>query len=337
MFAARMGIGAGESGYSPATWSILADTFPREKLATANGILGMGNYAGQGLALIIGGSALHIVSQFPPVAIPFVGELRPWQWAFIIVGAPGLIWAALVQFTTNEPPRRGIAPSAKPKPVPMKRVFGYMFDDWRCFGPIMVSKFTKILLTMGTTAWMPTLLKRQFDWSLTKVGLVQGAVIFVIAPTALFLGGKLSERWTKQGNWEANMRIVSFTTIGMIPLTILFPLMPTAELCLAFYGMSIFVSMLGFGPVAAALQIVTPNQMRSQISAIGQIMTQVLGNALGPLMVALLTDYLFKNPGDIKYSMATCALVLAPLSAVITWYGVKPYGRSIQRLAQAGQ
>jgi hypothetical protein len=74
--------------------------------------------------------------------------------------------------------------------------------------------------------------------------------------------------------------------------------------------------------------------MRSQISAIGQIMTNVLGNALGPLMVALLTDYVFSSPNDLKYSMTTCAIILAPISAVVTWYGVKPYKRSIQRLAQ---
>jgi MFS family permease len=333
MFAARMGIGAGESGYSPATWSILADTFPRPKLALANGILGMGNQAGQGLALIVGGSALHIVSQFPPVHLEGIGELRPWQWAFIIVGAPGLIWAALVHFTMKEPPRRGVAVTAKPKAVPMKRVFAYMFEDWRCFGPIMLAKFVKILLSMGTTAWMPTLLRREFDWDLTKIGLVQGTVIFVITPLALFLGGKLSERWTNQGKWETNVRIMSYTTLCMVPLASLFPLMPTAELCLLLYGANLFIAGLGFGPAAAAIQMVTPNQMRSQISAIGQIMTNVLANSLGPLMVALLTDYVFKNPGDIKYSMTTCAVILGPIATIVTWYGVKPYGISVKKLA----
>jgi MFS family permease len=337
MFIARMGIGAGESGYSPATWSILSDTFPRHKLAVANGILGMGNQMGQGLALIVGGSALHIVAQFPPVHIPGVGELRPWQWAFIIVGAPGLIWALLVQFTMKDPPRRGIPKSAKPKPVPIKRVFGYMFDDWRCFGPIMFVKFVKLLLSMGTTAWMPTLLRREFGWELTKIGLVQGAVIFIITPTALFLGGKLSERWSKQGNWEANMRIVSYTSLCMIPTASLYPQMPTAELCLALYALNIFIAGLGFGPSAAALQMVTPNQMRSQVSAVGLIMTNVLATSLGPLMVALLTDYVFKNPNDIKYSMTTCALLLGPLAAGVTWYGVKPYGRSVRKLIAAGE
>jgi MFS family permease len=214
-------------------------------------------------------------------------------------------------------------------------VFGFMLDDWRCFGPIMLAKFVKILLTMGTTAWMPTLLRREFDWDLTRVGLVQGTVIFLVAPLALLLGGKLSERWTKQGKWEANMKIVSYTTLAMIPLTILFPLMPNAELCLTLYGATIFCSMLGLGPAAAALQLVTPNLMRSQISAIGQIMTNVLGNAIGPLMVALLTDYVFNGPSDLKYSMSTCAIVMAPIAAIVTWYGVKPYGISVKRLAQA--
>src|SRR6185436_8558051 len=35
---ARMGVGIGESGYGPASWSIITDSFPREKVAFATGI-----------------------------------------------------------------------------------------------------------------------------------------------------------------------------------------------------------------------------------------------------------------------------------------------------------
>src|SRR5687767_10201646 len=42
LFLARLGIGIGESGYGPATYSIVTDTFPRERVAFATGMLHLG-------------------------------------------------------------------------------------------------------------------------------------------------------------------------------------------------------------------------------------------------------------------------------------------------------
>ncbi len=51
MLIARMGIGIGESGYGPASWSIVTDSFRRERVAFATGMLGIGAMAGTGMAM----------------------------------------------------------------------------------------------------------------------------------------------------------------------------------------------------------------------------------------------------------------------------------------------
>ncbi len=43
---ARFGIGAGESGFGPATWSVIADSLPREKVAWGTSILSIGAMLG---------------------------------------------------------------------------------------------------------------------------------------------------------------------------------------------------------------------------------------------------------------------------------------------------
>src|SRR5262245_8935338 len=128
---ARMAIGVGESGYGPASWSIITDSFRREKVAFATGILGIGAMAGTGMAMFLGGAVLALVAHFPAVDLPIVGVMRSWQWAFIIVGAPGLLWA-LVVLTTREPARRGLGES-KPKAVPVMEVARFMLHDWRTY------------------------------------------------------------------------------------------------------------------------------------------------------------------------------------------------------------
>ena len=335
LFLARMGIGAGESGYGPATWSMLTDIFPREKVAFATGTLAIGAHAGTGLALIIGGSVLAFVAHFPPIDIPFIGTLRPWQWAFILVGFPGILWALVVVTMIKEPRRRGKSVAARKdlKSVPVKDVALYMGRDWRTYLAVIGGHSMKYLFALGTTQWMPTLFVREFDWSLTKIGLLQGTLVLIVGPIGLLLGGKLSEHWTRKGMPGTNMRIVLYALMMSVPLSIIFPLMSNPYLLLALFSLNVFISSLGVGPATAAAQLITPNTMRAQIGAVKQFSSNVIAFALGPLIVALFTDYLFNDPGQLKYSMSLSAAVLGPLAILIVWQGLGTYARSYERTA----
>lgn len=96
LFVARMGIGVGEAALSPAALSMISDSFPPEKRTSPIGFYNSAIYIGSGLALVLGGVVIQIVTNSPPVNVPLVGELVPWQTTFIIVGLPGLIIAAII-------------------------------------------------------------------------------------------------------------------------------------------------------------------------------------------------------------------------------------------------
>ena len=59
--------------------------------------------------------------------------------------------------------------------------------------------------------------------------------------------------------------------------------------------------MLGVGPANAAVQMITPNQMRGQIRAAYQFVFNVVGFGAGPFLVALFTDYVFGYDGALRY------------------------------------
>jgi len=332
---ARMGIGAGESGYGPASWSILTDSFPRERVAFATGTMAIGSQVGTGLALIIGGSALALVSHIAPIDVPLIGVLRPWQWAFIIVGFPGVLWALVVVTALREPKRRGKfnATAGRPKATPVKEVGAYMLNDWRTYLAVIGGHSMKYLFMLGTTQWMPTLFYREFGWSLTKIGLIQGVLILVVGSASLPLGGKLSEYMTRKGVRGANLRIVFYSMLISVPISMMFPLMPNPWVVLGLYGVIIVVSNAAAGPASAAAQVITPNPMRAQVSAVKLFSSNVIAFALGPLIVALFTDYLFADPSQLKYSMALAAIVLGPPAVFIVWQGLEPYARSYERTA----
>ncbi|MBN8830786.1 MAG: MFS transporter [Sphingomonadales bacterium] len=329
MLWSRLAVGVGESGYGPATWSVVTDSYPREKVAFATGTLGIGAMMGTGLALFLGGAVLAFVQHLPPVDLPWGGTLRPWQWAFIIVGAPGLIWAMIV-LTIKEPARRGMI-GGKPQHVPVKDVARWIIDDWRTYLAVIGGTCMKVLLTAGPTTWGATFLHREFGWDLAQVGIISGTIMLVVSPVAMLAGGKLSEHWTKQGRQDANLRIVFYGLLASVPFLIVAPLMPNPWLVLAFNAIASFIGTLGFGPGVAAFQVITPNRMRAQVSSLSQFGTNVIAFALSPLLVALITDFVFRDPDALGYSMALNAALMGVLSILITWQGLGPYARSYAR------
>lgn len=108
MFLARIGVGVGEAALSPATYSMLSDMFPRHKLGRAVGIYSIGSFIGGGLAFLIGGYVIDLLKSVDSVRLPGVGELRPWQVTFFIVGLPGVLVALLILLTVRDPQRKGL-------------------------------------------------------------------------------------------------------------------------------------------------------------------------------------------------------------------------------------
>jgi MFS family permease len=107
LFAARVAIGAGESTTIPGSSSLVADLFTPARRGKAFGIFNMGGSVGIGIAYLLGGAAIQIAGTLQRAAPALLGELHEWQLVFMIVGAPGLLLAALMALTLREPPRRG--------------------------------------------------------------------------------------------------------------------------------------------------------------------------------------------------------------------------------------
>lgn len=336
LFVARMGVGIGESCNGPATYSMLSDMFPKEKLPKAIAFLNFGFMFGSGLALIVGGTVIQIVTQMPPFHMPLVGSMQPWQLTFVIVGLPGLLVAALLA-TVQEPRRRGLiaqpgqAPGAPLRSLPIREVVRFLRDDWRTYLPLFLGTGLKSLLAFGVAVWTPTFFIRTHGWSIAEIGLAQGLILLTVSPMGLVAGGLLAERFARQGYSDANLRVVLIATLAVMPAAIAFPLVSSPWLALGLMAANGFLASLGPGPQNAALQVVTPNQMRGQVTALFLAVFNLIGFGLGPTSVALLTDYLFRSEAALGYSMSLAATLLGPIAALVIWAGLKPYGRSVVR------
>lgn len=337
LFWARVVVGVGEAGSGPSTYSMLADLFPRDKLPRAISVLNFGFVAGQGIALVIGGLVVKLVMEVPEVTLPVVGTLRSWQLALITVGLPGLVIAGLV-FTVREPKRRGEihrGADGKVQSIPVKQVVGFLREHARVYVPMMFGMALKAILAFGTAIWIPTLFVRKHGWTITEIGVTQGIILMICAPIGLMTGSWLAERLTKLGHDDSFVRVVVIAGVCALPLSIAYPLLSNPYVALAVYAINITILYMAPGPQNAALQVITPNQMRGQVTALWLFLFNFVGYGFGPTCIALITDYVFRDEGRLGEALATASAVLGVVAILSIWYGMKPYGQMLRGIKEA--
>jgi MFS family permease len=78
------------------------------------------------------------------------------------------------------------------------------------------------------------------------------------------------------------------------------------------------------GPAATAIQFVTPPEMRGRVSALYGLTFNLAGYAFGPVFVALLTTFLFRDDQLVHLSVVTAVAIATPLAWLMMLTGLKP-------------
>ena len=331
-FAAFRGVmGGAISVKGPTTVSIIPDLVPREKLGRAFGIYNIALLSGQYMSTIAGGLLLGFLLHRMPINILGVEIKYAWQMVFILMGLPGLVVAAAVFLTVPEPRRQGQA--EKPS---MISVLKFMFAGpaGRVFIPTMIGTAMAGILLAGYGGWRAALFSRTFHMGAHVYGPLSGTLGLIGAPIGVIIGSFIAERMHRR--WiDSHLRLTLAVHLITAPCYILSPLMPNATAALTLQFILGVVMMVSAPSLLSAMQIITPNAMRARVNAIYMITISVLGNGLGPSVVAGMTDFLFHDPSQLRYAMVTLAAICTPVSLACTWLTVKPYGRLYQQVKDA--
>jgi len=105
--------------------------------------------------------------------------------------------------------------------------------------------------------------------------------------------------------------------------------MPDPWLAVFCAAMAFLIGIGGAVPQNAALQSVTPNEMRGQVTALYLFVFSVIGMGLGPTFIAVFTNYIIGDENMLRYALALSAAIMMPIAAWIMWSGVRPYGEAI--------
>jgi MFS family permease len=241
--------------------------------------------------------------------------------------------------TFREPARRGILRTASaaatvlPRP-PLREVLNYVWLNRKFYCLHFVALALLAMCGYSVAAWLPTAIIRAYGVSYGQVGKVLGVSTILMNSTGILLAGVLCDRLTHRGHMDAPIIVALISACGVAVLSCLPTLMPTVTLV----WIAIFVSGLtfnaynGVGPMA--INQVTPNQYRAQVSAVYLFVVNALGLGIGPTLVPLLNDNLFHDPLKIRFSLII-VVFCAALSAITLLWIVRPIYR--QKLSEAAK
>jgi MFS family permease len=325
LFIARVGVGCGESTLNPIAYGMLADAFPKRKVATAVGIYTIGLYVGSGGALFGIAALLHYLSQIPPVVLPVLGHVADWRLVFLILGPPGFLVALLSLFVV-EPSRTGVTPALQAgRSMPIAAIASFFGRRWKFFFCLTGGTSLLAIYGYGSGAWLPTFFVRTYGWSVVDVGYRCGLIGLIFAPLGSVISGVVAQMFGRMGVREPELLTAALSGALLIPSVLTMLLAHSPWVSLGLMCVTTFLGGFAYPLVAAALQAVAPNQIRVQVTALHLLVVNLISLVFGPLTVALLTDKFFHQEKLLFLSLAIVAAVVLPLSAILYGLGRRFY------------
>jgi MFS family permease len=340
----RVFLAAGGSAHAPASYSLLADAFPPNKLTRAFALLQFGFIGGTTLGPMVGGMLIGMAATWAPT---YIGGFRilGWQWILIWTGMPGLL-VALLFLTVKEPAR--LAPEADAVQVPVRASFGRRILTFtgldaaraihakrKVYYPLFAGLALSAVQVFGLQFWFVPFMIRSFGWSEARIGALFGMANLVAALAGLLLAGT-SVEWLAKRYKDANVRAATIFFAGAALCATLAPLMPNGYLAVALSSVGFMFGLASAVPQNAAVQRVAPNSMRGQVTAIYLFMFTFFG-AMGSFFIGFVQDHLFGVEKDLWKTMVLTAAILLPLATYFMARAMKPYREEVEELELLGR
>lgn len=332
MFLARLSVGAGEAALSPAFYSIVADLFPKHKLGRALGVYAIGAFIGSGLAFLIGGYVIGLLKDVSFVTLPMIGEIKTWQLTFMIVGLPGVLLALLMILTVREPERKGLKMDANGVAVKasFKNSIGFIKTHKKTFFCHFIGFSFYTMMLYSLLGWAPAYYMRHFGLDASQTGYILGSIILVANTSGALFCGWLIDFFSKRGYSDAAIRAGAIGCAALIIPSVLFTQVDNMQLSFALIFVAMFFSTFPIPASAAATQMLTPNQLRSQVSAKFLLISNLIALGVGTTAVALITDRYYENTLMVGNSISIVNAVAGVIGVFLLYKGCQYYRESMK-------
>lgn len=316
---ARLGVGIGEAGGTPASMSLLSDYFPYDRRATALAILSMGLPLGTAIGFGFGG---------------FLEGAVGWRNALLLASLPGIVLAIVIKLTLREPLRGGADLAAGETPM-LERASALTTIMQLLRLPTFLRTVSggacAVFVVYVSNAWLPPFFIRVHGMSVAEVGLWIGVSVCVGGTVGVLSGGMLADR-LKSRLPAAELLVPAASTILAIAAlsgALLAQDRGAALGCMA--AMYVFGT-VWMGPTSSIVQRVAPVRSRSLATGVQLLIGNMVSLTLGPWLVGALSDHFGRTMGveGLRYALL-CVPAVGLLGSVFYLSAVPHLARDTER------
>lgn len=276
MLAARVGVGIGEAGGAPPSYSIISDYFPPEKRGMALALFSLGVPFGQALAVAFGSQ---------------IDLMFGWRAAFIGIGIAGAA-AAIVTFFVVREPKRGAMDPPDLSPLTQEQS-GFLETFWQFVSrPVLLwtalSCGVTALITYAALNWNVAFLRRALEMKLEDVGIWYALLLAVALGLGTWISGVLVDFLAKRSRtWYALMPAIAFTLAA--PFWYFYTQATDWQTALWILSVPTFLTIFYLAPALALVSNSVRPSQRTMASAIFLLVLNFIGLGCGPTLVGVLS------------------------------------------------
>jgi predicted MFS family arabinose efflux permease len=316
---ARIGVGIGEAGGTPASQSMLADLFPFSQRVMATSIFALGAAAGSMIGSTGGG---------------MIADELGWRVAFYALALPGILLGLIVRFTLQEPARGSLDNVAAGDAPTLKQTLDFMRTQ-RSLVHVLIGGTVITYWGWGLLWWTPAFLQRSHHLSTGQAGTLIGTISGVAGALGILVGALIihySAR--KDPRWQ--VWTVGLATLLGTCASIGVYVTNSLSLATALLWLFVPVAYLNLAPILTLTQSLVLPRMRALSCAVLLFGANVANLALAPQIIGLMSD------GFLAYSTAGTqslrwALAVTTLTGFWAAYHFWAAGRDLRRdLERAG-
>jgi len=301
---ARFAVGIGEAGGTPPSTSMLADKFPAPRRPMALTIFALGACLGAWLGSSVAGAA---------------AERSGWRAAFLVLGLPGLVVAAVVWLTVREP-RRGALDAASTALSRSTLAASLRFiATQRSAVHLLVGGSVATLWSWGLMWWTPAFLQRSHHMTVGQAGALLGPMHLVAGTAGTLLAGWVMARPAAADPRHVARLLAWGTALATIPSVLVYWVSSDWAATVLLW---IFVPAVYFyiGPILGLLQNVVPAHMRATACAVLLFTANVANLVVAPQVIGWLSDWFAGSFGAGQESLRWALLLLAPTGLWAGWH-----------------
>jgi len=297
---AYMTVGFGEAGGVPPSYSIISDYFPPGRRGRALGFYNIGPPIGAALGIAFGAS---IASAFS------------WRYAFVVLGAVGLVAVVGVLFLVPEPPRGGLDPI--PDQVATRK------SGFRQALMMFISRPSLMLtalacganqfITYGLINFAVLFLMREKHMKLNEVAVYYALVVAIGMGGGILASGRVIDRFTRRSK-QAYALVPAATLTLAVPFYFAFVWAASWHLALVFLACTMFLNYFYLTSAVTLVQEEVRPDQRVMSGALLLLIMNLIGLGLGPTFVGAASDFFRANHPH--HSLQIALYLLAPLYVV---------------------